>query len=209
MKDLCIFLDAGHGGIDRNGNYVTAPSKQFEHVKGTFHKGRWFFEGVWNRTLTNRVAQKLWNLKIPYVIVSHEYVDNSLASRTEYANWYHRNFKEGIYISNHSNASGVNARGFEIYTTPGQTKSDDLATMHWNNVRALFGTEISYRPDNQDGDVDREVSFQVLRDTVMPAILIEHLFFDQIDDAEFLMKDWTVERFAEAQVRTVVQWLNQ
>lgn len=208
MKDLCVFLDAGHGALDKSGNYVTAPSKQFEHARGTFHKGRWFYEGVWNRALTNRVAQKLWNLNISFVIVSHEYLDNSLSSRTEYANWYYRNYKQGIYISNHSNASGVGGRGFEVYTMPGKSKSDELADFHWNNVKTLFGTEISYREEKVDGDVDHERNFQVLRDSVMPAILVEHLFFDQYDDAEFLMRDWTIERFAEAQVRTIIQWFS-
>jgi N-acetylmuramoyl-L-alanine amidase len=209
MKDLCVYLDAGHGALDRSGNYVTAPSKQFEHSQGTFHKGRWFYEGVWNRTLTNRVAQKLWNLRISYLIVSHEYLDTPLQTRTDMANWYHRNYKEGIFISNHANASGANARGFEIYTTPGKTASDELAEVQWSNVQALLGDRITYRPDLSDGDHDRESNFFVLRNTVMPAILNEHLFFDQFQDATLLMNDDIVDRFAEAQVRTVIQWFNR
>lgn len=209
MKDLCVYLDAGHGALDRSGNYVTAPSKQFEHSQGTFHKGRWFFEGVWNRTLTNRVAQKLWNLRISYVIVNHEYLDTPLQTRTDMANWYHRNYKEGIFISNHSNASGANARGFEIYTTPGVTASDELAQLHWNSVQSLLGDRITYRADLSDQDHDRESNFFVLRNTVMPAILNEHLFFDNFQDATLLMNDDIVDRFAEAQVRTIIQWFNK
>lgn len=209
MKDLCVFLDPGHGGLDRNGNYVTAPSKQFEHSKGTFHKGRWFFEGVWNRTLTNRVAQKLWNLRIPYLIVAHEYLDTPLAQRVETANWYHRNFKEGIFISNHSNASGGVARGYEVYTSRGTTQSDKLADLQFNNVKELLGTRITLRPEATDGDQDREAGFYVLVNTVMPAILNEHLFFDNYEDATLLMSDDIVDLFAEAQVRTIIQWFNQ
>ena len=60
MKDdFCVYLDAGHGGLDASGKYVTAPNKQFKHSSGTFHNGTWFYEGVWNRTITNRVAAKL------------------------------------------------------------------------------------------------------------------------------------------------------
>jgi N-acetylmuramoyl-L-alanine amidase len=207
--DYCVFLDAGHGGLDSEGKYVTAPSKQFKHSRGTFHNDGWFYEGVFNRTLTNRVAQKLDQLGINNIIVSHEYLDISLQYRVDMANWYHRNFKKGIYISNHSNASGSHlAKGFEIYTSRGKTKSDEIADIHWNNVKDLLGDRIRYRSDRSDGDHDREASFFVLTKTAMPAILIEHLFFDNFDDASLLMDDEIIERFAEAQARTVIQYLN-
>ncbi len=231
MRDLCVFLDAGHGGIDRNGNYVTAPSKQFQHARGTFHNGRWFYEGVFNRIITDRIAAKLRNLKIDCLVVSHEYVDTPLAQRVDMANWYHRNYKPGIFISNHANASNGNARGYEIYTSPGRTPSDALAdlhwtnvkdlpgppyqsyvlvpNLHWTNVKDLLGTRISMRPDLSDGDNDKEANFFVLVRTAMPAILVEHLFFDNYDDALLLMDDNVQDLFAEATVRTVIQWLKQ
>ncbi len=207
--DFCVYLDAGHGGIDSNGKYVTAPNKQFEHASGTFHNGGWFYEGVWNRKLTDLVAKKLSNLGIQHLIVSHEYLDLSLSYRVKMANWYHRNFKKGIFISNHSNASGSHrARGFEVYTTPGKTKSDSIAEKHWENVKDLLGDTIKMRPDTSDGDHDKEARFYVIKNTVMPAILVEHLFFDNKDDAKLLMKDLIVEQFAEAQVRTIIDYYN-
>lgn len=207
--NFCVYLDAGHGGIDKNGKYVTAPKKQFEHAKGTFHNGKWFYEGVWNRRLTNLVADKLKNLGINYLIVSHEYLDLPLSYRVKTANWYHKNFKKGIFISNHSNASGSHrARGFEVYTTPGKTKSDAIAEKHWENVKDLLGDTIKMRPDTSDGDHDKEARFYVIRNTVMPAMLVEHLFFDNKDDAKLLMSDLIVEKFAEAQVRTIIDYYN-
>lgn len=204
--DFCVFLDAGHGGLDKAGKYVTAPSKQFKHDKGEFHGDGWFYEGIFNRTLTNRVAAKLNNLSIPNIIVSHEYLDISLHYRVDLANWYHRNYKKGLYISNHANASSSGrARGFEVYTTRGKTKSDEVATLHYKNVQDLLGDRIKYRPERSDGDVDREANFFVIKNTAMPAILVEHLFFDNFDDASLLMDDEIIERFAEAQVRTVIE----
>ena len=210
MNDnLCVFLDAGHGGLDKNGKYTTAPSKMYEHSRGTFHDGRFFYEGVFNRTLTNRVAAKLTNLGICNIIVSHEYVDISLEYRVDLANWYYRNFRKGIYISNHANATGSGAaRGFEVYTSPGTTASDQIAEFHWNNVKDLLGSRISMRSDTSDGDHDKEARFFVLTRTVMPAMLVEHLFFDNYDDASLLLDDEIVERFAEAQVRTVINYMN-
>ncbi|MBX2871147.1 MAG: N-acetylmuramoyl-L-alanine amidase [Saprospiraceae bacterium] len=204
--DFCVFLDAGHGGLDKAGKYVTAPSKQYKHSKGEFHGDGWFYEGVFNRTLTNRVAAKLTNLGISNVIVSHEYLDISLHYRVNVANWYHKNFKKGLYISNHANASGSGkARGFEVYTTKGKTKSDKVATLLYDNVQELLGDRIKYRPSRSDGDPDKEANFFVIARTAMPAILVEHLFFDNFDDATLLMDDEIVERFAEAQVRTVIE----
>ncbi len=207
MTDFCVLLDPGHGAVDPSGKYTTAPSKQFQHTKGTFHKGGWFFEGVFNRAITTRVSAKLRNLGIPHVVVAHEYLDTPLADRVETANWYFKQYKNTVYISTHSNASGVNARGFEVYTTPGKTKSDDVATLLWNNVKALLGTKITYRPDQSDSDPDREANFYVIKNTKMPAILIEHLFFDNYDDATLLMSDEILDLFAEAQVRTCVEWM--
>ncbi|MEZ4988017.1 MAG: N-acetylmuramoyl-L-alanine amidase [Saprospiraceae bacterium] len=206
VKDFLVFLDAGHGGISPAGKYVTSPSKEFKHSKGTFHNGGWFYEGVFNRTLTNRVAQKLQRLGIPYYMVSHEYVDNALSYRVDLANWYAKKVSKTLYISNHANAGGGNARGFEIFTSPGQTTSDKVATLHWDNVKALLGNTISnYRADTSDGDYDKEARLYVLTRTSMPAILVEHLFFDNYDDAMLLMDDDVVERFAEAQVRTIIE----
>ena len=205
--DFCVFLDAGHGGFDPEGNYVTAPSKQFEHSRGTFHKGGWFYEGVWNRTLTNRVAAKLNNLGIPNIIVSHEWDDITLHYRVDMANWYHKNWKKGIYISNHANASSSHrARGFEVYTTPGKTRSDTLAEIYWDEVKDVMGDRIKYRSDRSDGDHDKEARFFVLQNTAMPAILVEHLFFDNNEDAKLLMDPEIVERFAEAQVRAIIKY---
>lgn len=208
-SDFCVYLDAGHGSLDKAGKYVTAPNKQFEHSQGSFHIDKWFYEGVWNRVLTNRVASKLDQLGISNVIVSHEYVDISLQYRVGRANWLYKNYKKGIFISNHANASSSHrASGFEVYTTPGKTKSDKIAEMHWGNVKKLLGSRIKMRSDTSDGDHDKEARFFVIKKTKMPAILVEHLFFDNFEDAQLLMNDEIVERFAEAQLRTVLGYFN-
>ncbi|MFK7933047.1 MAG: N-acetylmuramoyl-L-alanine amidase [Saprospiraceae bacterium] len=207
LDNFCVYLDAGHGGLDPQGNYVTAPSKMFRHRQGTFHDGSTFYEGVWNRTLTNRVAMKLKRLDITYKFLHHEYVDLSLPYRAQTANWYHTNYREGIVISNHANASGAGtARGFEVYTTPGVTQSDTLAEMLWMQVTRLLSDQIRLRPDLTDQDHDKEARFYILRKTLMPAILVEHLFFDNYEDAKLLMNDYIIDMFAEAQVRAIIEF---
>lgn len=209
FDNFCVYLDAGHGALDHQGRYVTAPSKQHEHPKGTFHNGRWFYEGVWNRKLTNLVAEKLRGLKIDCLPLYHEYVDLSLEYRVAKANWYYVHYKKGILISNHANAADTRARGFEVYTTPGQTKSDTLADIHYSNVSDMLGSRISLRPDKSDSDYDKEARFYIIHKTVMPAMLVEHLFFDNYDDATLLMSDEIVELFAEAQVRSIIEYFEK
>lgn len=203
----CVYLDAGHGGLDARGYYVTAPGKQFRHDRGIFHGEGWFYEGVWNRTMVDLVARKLHHLNIDYMLLSHEYLDVSLPYRVEKANWYHRNYKPGIVVSTHANASvSHQGRGYEVYTSPGVTAADRLAELHWRQVEALLGQRIIMRADSTDGDHDKEANFYILRRTVMPAVLIEHLFFDNYEDASLLMDDEIIEYFAEAQVRTILEY---
>lgn len=209
--DACIFIDAGHGGIDPiTGLYTTAPDKQHRHDRGEFHKDGWFYEGVWNRTLSDRVAEKLDNLQITYIKTYHEHIDVKLAYRVGIANYYDKHIDRTLFISNHANASpSGRARGFEVFTSPGTTQSDKIATAYFEHVKDLFGNKITYRKDTLDGDPDREARFYVLQRTRMPAILGEHLFFDNFEDASLLMQDETVELFAEAQVRTIMDFLSQ
>ena len=143
-------------------------------------------------------------------MLSHDYLDLSLPYRADKANWYYRNYKRGILISNHANASvSHRARGFEVYTTPGVTMSDVMAEIHWNNVEALLGDRITMRSDTSDRDHDKEARFYIIQRTLMPAMLVEHLFFDNFSDATLLMDDEIVELFAEAQVRTIIEYFNR
>lgn len=77
------------------------------------------------------------------------------------------------FISIHCNASNNrNAHGFEIYTSPGQTNADPLATAIYKMWWEEFPTH-KLRADWSDGDPDKEANFTVLRRTIMPAVLIE------------------------------------
>lgn len=210
IENAMVFLDAGHGGLDPSGNYTTPVGKKYQHRQGEFHKDGFFFEGVWNRNLVYRVARKLEGLKVPFMVVSHPYLDYSLNYRVDTANWYYQFYPNGIFISSHGNASPTHrGRGYEIYTTPGQTRADELANIHWYQVKDLIGDRIIYRPGSESGEHDKEARFFVLNRTRMPAILIEHLFFDNYQDALLMMDEEIIDLFAEAQVRTILLWYKQ
>lgn len=98
--------------------------------------------------------------------------------------------KNVLFISIHCNAAGngrewMNARGWSIWTTVGQTESDKLASCIFHGAEKNFVNQ-KLRKDIQDGDVDYESNFYVLRKTACPAVLIEHFFMDNHEDCEFL-----------------------
>ncbi len=205
MRDLCVYLDAGHGGmVPGSKQYVTAPDKMWEHDSGEFHYNGFFYEGVFNRVITNKVQDMLKQLGIMSIQVSHSYLDTPLSDRTDLANWLYR-YKKGVYISSHANAFNTEVRGFEVFCYPGSEKGAELADNMWENVNRILPTEFTMRTGN--GTLHKEEDYHVLRETVMPSILIEHGFFDNYQDAQMLMKEEILNKFAWAQVMTILQWI--
>lgn len=206
-------LDAGHGGWDtKEGKYTTEPNKMFIHQKGQFHNDREFLEGVFNRRLTHRVSEKLSERGIHHlhtIPFKELHADISLKKRVEFANHIHSKAKgvEVLFISNHANAFDGNARGYGVYTSPNDTSSDKWAEVLYNHTDSLLGHKIRMRSDMSDGDHDHEERFYVLTKTQMTAILVEHLFFDNYEDAVLLMQDEIIDLFAEAQCRMIQEWM--
>lgn len=180
-----IILDFGHGGLDANGVYTT-PGKRH-----TFSNGETVYEGVINRRIGGMVRSFLRMLDHQYNIVTtvdeNDSRDIALSQRVRVANQFPA--AETIFVSIHNNAFNSVARGFEIYTTRGVTKSDALAESIANAVEPYYKSKnLSLRFDTTDGDKDKEAEFYVLSKTNCPSVLIECLFFDNAEDAA-LLKD--------------------
>lgn len=178
-----IILDPGHGGIDADGNYTTAPSKMFK-----FDDGVVAYEGLLNRQIMFYVLQCLQEHE-EFNVVTTVGVDDprdiTLPWRVRKANQFNKD--ETLYISIHCNAGG--GTGFEIFTTRGHTKSDPLAEAIADAVEGVYEKhELKLRYDFSDGDKDKEADFYVLRKTNCPAVLLECGFFDNRKDFE-LLKD--------------------
>lgn len=184
MKRYNIIIDCGHGGIDANGKYTTAPNKMFKFPDGTI-----VYEGVINRKIGIQLGRKLAEQCQFVHFTVHPYIatDLSLKKRVEFANKFSK--EETLFISLHSNASvSHKGRGFEIFTTVGKTKSDYLATCIGEQIIKDF-PQLKFRADFSDGDLDKEVNHYVTKNVKMPAVLIEILFFDNRDDHDILITD--------------------
>ena len=178
-----VVLDFGHGGIDSNGKYTTAPSKMFK-----FPDGEVAYEGVLNRQIGGHLYTYLRNhlgLNVICTVKEDDPRDISLSHRVRVANSLPT--KETIFISIHCNAGGGKGTGFEIFTTRGTTLSDTLAEDIANSVESEYeevGLRLRY--DFSDGDKDKEADFYVLRKTRGVAVLLECGFFDNKKDFDLL-----------------------
>lgn len=119
-----------------------------------------------------------------------------------------------IYISVHVNAAGADgkwhdARGWSIYTSPGKTKSDDLATCIWNAAKRNFPQDhkSAVRADWSDNDPDYEAKFYVLTKTACPAVLTENLFQDNRRDVDFLLSPAGYQAVERTHVEGVITYL--
>lgn len=173
-----VLLDNGHGGLI-DGAYQT-PGKR----SPVWDDGSQLFEGEFNRAIVNGIVQQLTRLGIPYVVITPEYRDVTLATRVRRANRHDP--ASSLFISVHANAGG--GTGSEIFTSPGETRSDAVATIFAETFRQVF-PERRLRSDLQDGDLDKERRFYVLTRTRMPAILTENFFMDNEAECRELLLD--------------------
>lgn len=207
---LIPIIDAGHGGIDpKTKKYTTAPSKMYEFLDDKGNPDKRFldpkgnptnaiYEGVVNRSIATMLIELLEENGIKYYEQTVSSVaDISLKDRVAFANDTYRSNRNVYFLSIHSNASGIvpspgvgsaRARGLEVFTSVGQSKSDDLADIAAKWYKKEF-PDFRFRQDMTDGDDVKEENFYVLRKTACPAFLVENLFFDNSNEADFLMSE--------------------
>lgn len=168
-----VVLDFGHGGIDNEGNYITAPDKMY-----TFSDGVVAYEGVLNREIGKAVYDCLSDHDEYNVICTVDYddpADPPLRNRVDVANGLPP--ESTIFVSVHCNASpDHNAGGFEIYSSVGDTDSDILAKDIHSSCKHVLR-----HWDMKDRGI-KEANFYVLRKTKCTAVLIECGFFDFRED---------------------------
>lgn len=211
-NEFLICLDAGHGGM-RNGTgpekYVTYPSKCYQHRTGKFHSYGWFFEGVFNRSLANYLEQYLLDYGFKVKKIYEPINDTTLNKRCQLANSYASVAKHSVLVSIHGNAAAATtARGWEIFTSPGETKADLLATCIGEQVKNATPGWV-HRADYLDGDLDREARFTMLTNVSMPAVLSENGFFTNYSDAGLMIDLSWQQSIAKAHAKGILDYAVQ
>lgn len=195
MSKYVWILDAGHGGTRPDGTYATDPKIGKQH---TFPDGLNIREGDSNRAILARVLDRLSFLEVDHAVVSDPIEDVSLGERCRRANAILAKAKKPcIFVSIHSNAGA--GKGAEFFTSKGQDASDVIASVFCEGWEKYF-PEFPLRADKEDGDLDKEADFYVIRpdhNKVKARVLLELLFFDNRKEADFLLSTEGKQRLTD------------
>ena len=190
---MLVILDNGHG-------YDT-PGK----CSPKLPDGRKFYEWKFNRKVVKRIAELCYENGVRYYVLVPEDNDISLKERVRRINAVK---EECFLFSIHVNASTNDgswgkAKGISFFTSKGKTKSDEYATILFNEAKNEFETEFKLRSDMSDGDPDWEENFYILKNSICAAVLSENFFMDNKEECEFLLTDEAVERVAQIHFRAI------
>lgn len=218
-----VILDAGHG---KNTPGKCSDIVDFDYDKNfTSIEGGRFREYRFSRRVVKAAIPKLKELGYNVIELVPEEIDISLRERVRRINSYCKKYGSGncVMVSTHSNAapgSGwSNARGWSIWTTPGQNNSDKLATCIYEAALKHIGGDKTYtdqfknekvqkpiRTDFSDGDPDFEANFAIIKGANCPAVLIENMFQNNKNDVKYLESKNGFERIVNTTVDGIDRW---
>lgn len=199
MKKYLFILDAGHGGMI-DGVYQTKGKRS-----PVWNDMSQLFEGEFTRSIVHRIIRwaPMFGIKCLDIVDSEE--DISLAVRVKRANDQRHIYPDSelVYVSVHANAGG--GHGIEVFTSPGHTRSDSIATVFLKKLSLAF-SDARLRTDMSDGDPDKEAEFYVLKKTAMPAILTENFFMDnELECKRILQTESGRDKIALAHIAAMVE----
>ena len=142
-----IILDAAHGS-NVAGKHSPVLSNDFKGHKDcevVNNKVR-FKEYLWSRNVLRLIADKLKkrNVNIAFTVELDNLKEPGLSFRRNRTNRLARSVgNDAFFFSLHANAVGYgekyeNARGFSVYTTVGQTRSDRFAELLINKLKNII-----------------------------------------------------------------------
>ena len=194
-----ILLDNGHG--------ANTPGKRSPDGK--------FREYLYARETAQDVRRELVKMGIDCELLVRESLDVPLSERVKRVNEYCKKYgaKNVALVSIHVNAAGDGSRwmdgtGFEVWTSNGKTKSDELAQM-WIDAANEHHESKKIRTDYADGDADKEAQYAVLAKTKCAAIITENGFMDNKDDVEYLLSPEGKRAVVMTHVDAIVQYANK
>ena len=181
VKTVRICLDAGHG----------------KETAGKRSPDGTLLEYEFNRDVTNRLKCILEKHGIEVLTTCDDEHDIDLETRCMYAN----DNKCDYFVSIHANAHKeywTDVCGWEIHIVGKGGKAEQLAkSIHKHSIATLGLKDRGVRISN----------FQVLRDTDMPAVLIEHGFYTNKEECGILKTEEFRQKCAEADAKGILEFL--
>ena len=209
MSKYLVAIDAGHG-MHTEGKQSVPMSKDL-YIDGELvrAKGKIIKENEWNRGVSEylAVALKRCGIDTMYTADMTGKTDIPLSTRAKKANKYGAD----ILISNHYNAIGSCAKW--------QTKCKGLLVLRTKNCSNNSIKLGKLAVKHLEKDIDYEYSYGLMRDvdmsgftlailrqTNMPAILIEYGFMDYEKEAKLMLDKKHQEKCAEAVAKAVCEY---
>jgi N-acetylmuramoyl-L-alanine amidase len=173
-----IVLDAGHGGKDPGAVAINLQEKEL------------------NLKITQKILKHFCHYPVEFILTRASDYTVSLEERCIIANQE----KADLFLSLHVNAGG--GTGFESFIHPHAfvTTRNYQTKIHTAVMNFLRGEGV------RDRGMKR-ADFQVLRETKMPAVLLECLFIDNEQDAALLKSETFLNDLAGAIVQGIVRAL--
>lgn len=190
-RNIIVILDPAHGA----------------DVKGKCSPDGRHHEFAWSRERVKSLRSILTDLGYEVYVTTESENEPGLSKRKNFATQIRKGEKK-LLLSLHNNAAGngnkwMDARGVEVYTTPGVTDSDICA----DYILGQFGKdfpEIKMRYNrNAKLEKDKEAMFTVLMGADYMGVLIEWLFQDNKNDVELLMNPEMNRRFESSIVDAI------
>lgn len=178
-----IMLDPGHGGND--------PGAQANDIK----------EKEPNLKVALRAAAMLEAHGVEVLLTRTGDVAVSLSDRTDFAN----REKVDAFVSIHHNAAGnSSARGLEVYHSILGGEGKRLAQLIHDRFVAITGIP-SRGVRTRKGSSGRDY-YHVIRETRMPAVIVEGGFVTNPEDAALIKSAAFIEQEAQAISQGIVLW---
>mgnify|MGYP000124529673 CR=1 FL=1 len=194
-----VILDNGHGIETKGKRSPVLPD------------GSQLLEWKYTREIARQVMKPLRSAGVDCFLLVPGELDVSLKKRAQMVNELATKFgsERTILDSIHCNAAGdgskwMTARGWEAWTSIGETKADKLADCFCDEAMRM-GFKV--RKDMSDGDPDKEDGLYILKHTLCPAVLTENFFMDNMEDCKFMLSEKGREAIAALHVRSITKYI--
>ena len=196
-RSYTVYIDPGHGGVDSGASYG----------------------GVYEKNLALSVANKLKAnlIQLGYQVLMTRTADYNVDFKTERSKMANQSNAD-LFISIHFNATGLassNATGIETYWYQYDPEYQPKinAAMHNDPTRLaeseILANQVQASLISGTGAVNRGVrreTFAVLRETAIPAILVELGFMDNPSDLQKIKEDAYQTKLANALAQGIDNW---
>lgn len=171
-------------------------------------------EYAYTREIAADVVYKLRKQGYDAELLVPELYDVKLLERTHRVNVKCQTYgaSKVLLVSIHCNAVGngkewMNARGWEAWTSAGQTEGDRLAEYLYESAIESFAPGTAIRSDWGDGDFDKENQFTILSKTLCPAVLTENFFMDNMEDVEYMFSQEGKDAIVRCHVEGIKKYI--